>query len=220
MKPLTNLKSFLAALLILILPASLLVAYFRDYSPGAGGHEHSDSGKGGVAASDKGATANADKGHDQMAMPQGGQMHPEEPGAASARDQPMMAMPSALPGFPGAASLYHIGATGFFLDHPEHITLSSEQNRRLNQIKEKALMGKASTDERLQDAEEELWALTGVDQPDVAQIDSRIRAIEKLRADQRLNFIRSVGQAAEVLTDEQRQAVLGAAAPASHSEHR
>ncbi|MBX9737491.1 MAG: hypothetical protein K2X32_11250, partial [Phycisphaerales bacterium] len=31
-----------------------------------------------------------------------------------------MAMPSALPGFPGASHIYHIGATGFFLDHPEH----------------------------------------------------------------------------------------------------
>ena len=33
-----------------------------------------------------------------------------------------MSMPSALPGFPGQSHLYHIGATGFFLDHPEHIT--------------------------------------------------------------------------------------------------
>lgn len=29
-----------------------------------------------------------------------------------------MQTPSALPGFPGASHIYHIGATGFFLDHP------------------------------------------------------------------------------------------------------
>ena len=45
MQPLINLKSFLAVLLILIVPAALLVAYFRNYSPGAGGHEHSEMGK-------------------------------------------------------------------------------------------------------------------------------------------------------------------------------
>lgn len=40
MKPLILLKSFLAALLILIVTAAFLVAYFRDYSPEAEGHEH------------------------------------------------------------------------------------------------------------------------------------------------------------------------------------
>ena len=40
MQPLISLKSFLAVLLILIVTAALLVAYFRDYSPGAEGHEH------------------------------------------------------------------------------------------------------------------------------------------------------------------------------------
>jgi hypothetical protein len=30
-----------------------------------------------------------------------------------------MAMPSALPGFPGASHLYHVGAGGFFLDYAD-----------------------------------------------------------------------------------------------------
>lgn len=46
MKPLINLKSFLAVLLILIVSAALLVAYFRNYSPEGAGHEHSEKGKG------------------------------------------------------------------------------------------------------------------------------------------------------------------------------
>ena len=37
-----------------------------------------------------------------------------------------MKMSSALPGFPGSSHLYHIGSTGFFLDHPTHITLTSD----------------------------------------------------------------------------------------------
>ena len=39
---------------------------------------------------------------------------------------------SALPGFLGASHLYHIGATGFFLDHPQHIALTLEQQAGLN----------------------------------------------------------------------------------------
>ena len=35
-----------------------------------------------------------------------------------------MAMPSALPGFPGASHLYHVGASGFFLDHADKIGLN------------------------------------------------------------------------------------------------
>ena len=30
-----------------------------------------------------------------------------------------MKTPAALPAFPGTSHIYHIGATGFFLDHPE-----------------------------------------------------------------------------------------------------
>ena len=54
MQPLLNLKSFLAVLLILIVPGALLVAYFRNYSPEAGGHEHSEMGKDAGAALGKG----------------------------------------------------------------------------------------------------------------------------------------------------------------------
>src|SRR5581483_2029194 len=44
-----------------------------------------------------------------------------------------MDMPrSALPGFPGASHLYHIGATGFFLDRTDHIALSTDQQVALN----------------------------------------------------------------------------------------
>jgi Spy/CpxP family protein refolding chaperone len=124
-----------------------------------------------------------------------------------------MKMTAALPGFPGASHIYHIGATGFFLDHPEHITLTTAQQTKLNQLQQKAMTDKASAQRKIEEAEQELWELTGPDEPDAAKIEAKIQAIEKLRGDQRLAFIRSVGEAAKVLTDEQRKVLLGTAEP-------
>ncbi|MDO8540209.1 MAG: periplasmic heavy metal sensor [Opitutaceae bacterium] len=126
------------------------------------------------------------------------------------------AMPqSALPGYPGASHLYHIGATGFFLDHPQHIALTTEQQAALNKAKEQALLAKSTADRAIQQAEQELWTLTAADQPDATAIQAKIAAIGKLTGDQRLAFIRAVGDASKVLTDEQRKALAGFAAPAS-----
>jgi len=265
MKPLINLKSFLAVLLILIVPAALLVAYFRNYSPEAGGHEHSEMAKrdgaaigkdGDMSAMKLGGDSNAAMGHGNVAMPQGGQPQPQQattpqppaaqpqkegghaamghdtmpkpqggqmqpppgqeqqqPGAATAQEQPSMTMPGTPPGIPGASHLYHLGTTGFFLDHPQHLTLTIEQRKRFNQIKERALLGKASAERKVQEAEQQLWKLTAIEQPDTAQIETKVREIEKLHADQRLAFIRSVGEAARALTEEQTKILLGTAAP-------
>lgn len=120
-----------------------------------------------------------------------------------------MQMSSALPGFPGASHIYHVGATGFFLDHPEHIQLTTPQQAELNRLKEKALLEQGSAQRKIDEAEQELWTLTGSDQPDAAKIGTKMREVEKLRGDQRLAFIRAVGEAAKVLTDEQRKVLLG-----------
>lgn len=257
MQPLLNLKSFLAVLLTLILPGSLLVAYFRDYSPGAGGHVHSEMGKGDGAALGKDGDSSAASEHDSMAMPQNGQMSPKQranssqqpvaqsdkegghdamghaktaqpstaqaqpqqpqapsqSGAALAPDQLNVAMPGARAGIPGASHLYHVGATDFFLDHSQHITLSTEQWKCLNRIKEQAALNKASANRKVQEAEQQLWKLTALAQPDTAQIEAKIREIEKLHVAQRLAFIRPVGDAAKVLTEEQTKILLGKAAP-------
>ncbi len=136
-----------------------------------------------------------------------------------------MQMATALPGFPGASHIYHIGASGFFLDHPDHIKLTTKQLATLNGLKEKALLEKSSSQRKIDEAEQELWTLTASDKPDATKIDAKVRDIEKLRGDQRLPFIRSVGEAAQVLTDEQRQALLGNAAdksdkPDPHAGHK
>jgi len=120
---------------------------------------------------------------------------------------------SAMPGVPGVSHLYHIGAAGFFLDHQEHIQLSAEQQKKLNQIRENALLEKATADRNVEEAEQQLWKLTAADQPDFAQIEAKVREIEKLRGDQRLTLIRPVVEAAKVLTEEQTKILLGTAAP-------
>ena len=116
---------------------------------------------------------------------------------------------SRLPGFPGASHLYHVGASGFFLDHPQHITLSTEQQTALNRIKEKALLDRTNSTRRIDEAEQELWTLTAADAPDGAKIETKVRAIEKLGGDQRLAVIRAVGEAGKVLTSDQQAALLG-----------
>ena len=133
--------------------------------------------------------------------------------APMASDAPAAMPGSALPGFPGASHLYHIGATGFFLDHPEHITLTTDQQVALNKIKDQALLGKSAADRATEQAEQELGTLTAADQPDIAKVEAKVREIAKMSGDQRLAFIRSVGEAAKLLTAEQRKSLTGFAPP-------
>jgi len=120
-----------------------------------------------------------------------------------------MAIPSALPGFPGASHLYHVGAGGFFLAHADKLGLSVEQTTALNGIKQRALVEQSAAQRKIDEAEQALWMLTAADQPDVAAVEGKLREIEHLRSDQRLAFIRAVGEAAKVLNPDQRKMVLG-----------
>lgn len=118
---------------------------------------------------------------------------------------------SELPGFPGASHIYHVGSTGFFLDHSSTIPFTAEQQTTLSGIKARALTDQAAAQQKVDGAEQELWTLTSSDQPDLTQIDAKVREIEKLEGDRRIAFIRAVGEAARVLTDDQRRRVLGGA---------
>lgn len=160
------------------------------------------------------------KSGSSMSMPSGGgmgmMMDDDDDmmgmGAMGGMNSPAaMATPSALPGFPGQSHLYHIGATDFFLDHPQHITLTTQQQQALAQQKQQALLKQGELKRQIDAAEQELWQLTAADQPQVAAIEKKAREIERLRADKRIAFIRSVGDAASVLTPEQRQQLTGMA---------
>ena len=143
-----------------------------------------------------------------------GQMMPGMPNMPPSGMGPMGPPQSALPGFPGASHIYHIGATGFFLDHAEHIDLSADQQVGLNKIKEQALFSKSALDRQIEQAEQELATLTSSDQPDLKKIEAKVRDIAKLGSDERIAFIKAVGEAAKLLTDQQRKVLTGFAAPA------
>ena len=144
----------------------------------------------------------------EMGMPPGGNA-----GMSATAPAPGMAgmsgPSSAMPGQPGASHLLHIGSTGFFLNHSQHITLTADQKSKLNRLKEKAMLDQASEQRKIDQAEQELYSLTGADQLDTSQVQAKIGEIEKLRAGQRMNFIQTVGEASNVLTHDQHLALLG-----------
>ncbi len=116
---------------------------------------------------------------------------------------------SSMPGQPGASRLYHIGSAGFFLNHSQHITLTPDQKMTLDRLQTKAMFDRASRQGSIDQAERGLYALTGADQPDTSKIQAKVAEIGTLRADQRMNFIRAVGEASNVLTYEQHLALMG-----------
>jgi hypothetical protein len=132
---------------------------------------------------------------------------------------PMTSMQSSLPGFPGASHLYHIGSTDFFLDHGDHIDLTTAQQTELNQIKEKANLDQASVERSIEETEQELWELTAADSPDMKSIGKKIREIEELKSNKRLGFIQSVGKAAKVLTPDQHHALTGMDDSSGNTDH-
>ena len=184
---------------------------------GQGGAGQGGMGQGGMGMGRGGMMGMDDKamggsGQGGMGMGGGGMMGMDKmmgamgmaPGAGTA-----MAMPSALPGFPGASHLYHVGSTGFFLDYADKLGLSVEQRSSLNAIKQRALSAQATTQRKMAEAEEALWTLTAAEQPDAAAIESKVREIEKLKSDQRLTFIRAVGDAGKLLSADQQKMVHG-----------
>ena len=120
---------------------------------------------------------------------------------------------SAMPGQPGASHLLHIGSTGFFLNHSQHITLTADQKSKLNRLKEKAMLDQASEQRKIDQTEQELYTLTGAEQIDNAKIQAKVAETEKLRSGQRMNFIQAVSQASNVLTHDQHQTLMGTMAP-------
>ena len=81
MQPLINLKQFLAVLLILIVPAALLTAYFRNYQPETWGegHQHADA-----------AGVHPGGAHGDMAMPAGGGDDAKQPPGGGQMDHSKM----------------------------------------------------------------------------------------------------------------------------------
>lgn len=172
--------------------------------PGMGGMSGNSSS--GMAGSGMGGMSGSSPGGMDSGCCMGSMGQAPGPGGAAG-----MSMQTSLPGFPGASHIYHVGATGFYLEYAGKLGLSTSQKTSLNDIKQRALVDQSNQQRKIDEAEQALWLLTAAEQPDAASVEAKIREIEKLQADQRLGFIRAVGEAAKVLTDDQRKMVLGLA---------
>jgi Spy/CpxP family protein refolding chaperone len=115
---------------------------------------------------------------------------------------------AAVPGIPGASHLFHIGARGFFLNHAEHLDLSDEQKQQLNRIRERAVLERARHRAEIRSMELDVWQVTGLDKPNMSDIEAKIRSVEKARSDTRLNYLREIERAVNVLTEQQRTLLL------------
>ena len=71
------------------------------------------------------------------------------------------------------------------------------------------MLKQADFDRKIEAAEQRLWILTSSDSPDAKEIEDEIATVTKLQGQQRLAFIRAVGEAAKSLTDEQRRVLTG-----------
>ena len=119
---------------------------------------------------------------------------------------------SGLPAAIGAPHLYHLGIDTFFLDRALAIGLTGEQQARLAALKENAAVAYATTQRKIDQGEQDLWVLSASEAPDIAKIETKIGEIARLMGQQRMDYIRKVGEAVGVLSDAQRKAV---AAPGS-----
>ncbi len=118
---------------------------------------------------------------------------------------------ASLPGFPGRSHLYHVGATGFFLDHDDHVQLTDAQRADLARIKAVAQRGHTEVLSRIAAAEHDLYVVTSADGFSREAVDAAVRRIAALYVERRLAFIQAVGQAASVLTNAQRRTLVGTA---------
>ena len=86
------------------------------------------------------------------------------------------------------------------------------------------MLAQATCDHWISQGEQELWVLTSSDAPSADAIEAKIREIEKLRSDKQIAYIRAVGEAATILTNEQRQLLVGTLLPSddaqnTHNQH-
>lgn len=212
MQPLLNLRSFLAILLLFAIPGALLVAYFRNYSPEAGGHEHSAGGEsqGMDKAHDMGAGSQEKSGNMPMKSHQDMKAGQESEKTTSMSQEKMKAATPEQSSMEesGPPALLHIGAKGFFLDRPQTFTPRADQAKTLADIKERSAMDMMAADKEIQKGERRLWELTASERPDLPEIEAKAREVEKMRADQRIAFIRAVAEAADLLTADQKETLL------------
>ena len=122
-----------------------------------------------------------------------------------------------LPGGPPApTAAVERPLISLMLDHRDELALTPEQASRLEKLRQDFARESIRRDADIRIAEMDLAAL--LDQPalDMAKVEAKIRELARLRADLRIERIRTIEQGRAVLTPEQRtklQGLLGPAAP-------
>ena len=109
-----------------------------------------------------------------------------------------------LPHAGAAPHLFHLGAESFFLDH-EELALTIEQRTMLSAIRETAMLGYATTQRKIDQAEQELWAITSAEHPSASRVEAKLTEVARLSAQQRMDYILAIGQAVAHLTEAQHK---------------
>jgi Spy/CpxP family protein refolding chaperone len=99
------------------------------------------------------------------------------------------------------------------LRHRDNLALAPEQVARLEQLRADFARDAIRRGADLRIAELDLMLLQRADPADLAQIETKLREIERLRTDFRLARIRTVEQAKAQLTPEQKTKLRGLLAP-------
>lgn len=90
------------------------------------------------------------------------------------------------------------------LDHRQELGLTAAQTQQLERIRTDFQRDAIKLDADQRVAQMDLAALLRADQVDMSKVESKVREIERVRADLRLGRIRAVEQGKALLTAEQR----------------
>ncbi len=107
----------------------------------------------------------------------------------------------------------------FYLELKEEIGLSEEQVKSLQSIQSAYQMGRIKTDAEIQIAESELNELLEKDDVELSQMEAKIRAIEALRAQQRIDRIKSLKAAGQLLTEAQKAQIRSPRRSSTSHQH-
>jgi Spy/CpxP family protein refolding chaperone len=92
----------------------------------------------------------------------------------------------------------------YILSHREELKLTPEQVKKLEDLRSDFERSARKHQDDLRAAEKSLDDLTRSDSVDLKQAETKVREVERLRADQRIARIRAVEQGKSILSQEQR----------------
>lgn len=115
--------------------------------------------------------------------------------------------PEALP---QGTHLLHLGVQEFYLNHRVHLALTPAQRDSLRRQRTEARRRWEDHEGRIADLEIRLWERTGAQPETLDGVAAVVLAIAGARADQRMDYVRAVSEAANLLTVSQRERLVGA----------